>query len=157
MTKILPILSWVFVLFSAACSGGHSDGQSPDTTAPAERVAEAPGVEAPLTYFQRQGQRLFLHYCAVCHGDRGAGDGFNAWNLDPRPRDLGDSAYQRAVSDAGLREVISHGGLAINKSNLMPGWKNTLSAEEIAAVAAFVRTLDDSAGTAMGPGTDSRR
>ena len=97
MTKILPILSWVFVLFSAACSGGHSDGQSPDTTAPAERVAEAPGVEAPLTYFQRQGQRLFLHYCAVCHGDRGAGDGFNAWNLDPRPRDLGDSAYQRAV------------------------------------------------------------
>ncbi|MCH8028240.1 MAG: hypothetical protein IID63_08985, partial [candidate division Zixibacteria bacterium] len=26
-------------------------------------------------------KRLYLHYCSVCHGAEGKGDGFNAYNL----------------------------------------------------------------------------
>ena len=34
------------------------------------------------------GQEIYRHDCQTCHGEGGAGDGFNAFNLDPRPRDL---------------------------------------------------------------------
>ena len=34
------------------------------------------------------GKATFQHYCQTCHGETGAGDGFNAFNLDPHPRDL---------------------------------------------------------------------
>lgn len=158
MVRILPILSWVVVFLAAGCRGDNGGAEPHQVTVQNAGAGQAVGAMAPrLTYVQRQGRDLFLHYCAVCHGESGAGDGFNAWNLAPRPRDLSDPAYQRAVSDAGLMTVISEGGLAINKSNLMPGWRNTLSAEQIATVTSFVRTLDDSAGTSSGgPGTDLR-
>jgi mono/diheme cytochrome c family protein len=31
------------------------------------------------------GEKLYLHYCSSCHGNKGDGKGFNAKNLDPRP------------------------------------------------------------------------
>ncbi|MEE9170069.1 MAG: c-type cytochrome [bacterium] len=43
-------------------------------------------------YAERKGKHLYAHYCAVCHGASGEGDGFNAFNLDPRPRNLADSS-----------------------------------------------------------------
>jgi mono/diheme cytochrome c family protein len=50
-------------------------------------------------YNVREGGVLFRHYCAVCHGGEGHGDGFNAYNLDPKPRDLADPAFQAQRSD----------------------------------------------------------
>ena len=38
-----------------------------------------------------QGKELFTNYCIHCHGASGVGDGFNAGNVDPGPRDLTDS------------------------------------------------------------------
>lgn len=38
-----------------------------------------------------QGRVVFEQYCAGCHGVKGRGNGFNAVNLDPYPRDLTDS------------------------------------------------------------------
>lgn len=38
-----------------------------------------------------QGGEIFMHYCVHCHGASGVGDGFNAGNVDPAPRDLTDS------------------------------------------------------------------
>ncbi|MBQ27043.1 MAG: hypothetical protein CMH81_02695 [Nitrospiraceae bacterium] len=38
-----------------------------------------------------QGKELFTDYCIHCHGPSGIGDGFNAGNVDPGPRDLTDS------------------------------------------------------------------
>lgn len=146
MTRTGSFCAWVLLMALAACRAGQQAAGDGGQASPAldGSLAQKPTAPPPLTYAQRQGQRLFRHYCAVCHGDQGAGDGFNAWNLNPRPRDLADPAYQRAVSDAWLTEVTSLGGLAVNKSNLMPAWKNTLSPTQIAAVVAFVRTLDDS-------------
>ena len=45
-----------------------------------------------FTYAERKGKQLYDHYCAVCHGSSGEGDGFNAFNLDPRLRNLADSS-----------------------------------------------------------------
>ena len=61
----------------------------------------ARGAEAPsLNYEMRLGRGVFVHYCQTCHGETGAGDGFNAFNLDPHPRDLSDPAFQAKKTNA---------------------------------------------------------
>ncbi|MEE9165252.1 MAG: c-type cytochrome [Nitrospinota bacterium] len=88
-----------------------------------------------------KGHRLFLHYCASCHGNVGKGDGFNSANLDPVPRDLSDQKYMVKQKNQDLFEVISLGGKAIEKSARMPPYGNTLSETEIWKIIAFIRTL----------------
>src|SRR5919108_4439164 len=51
----------------------------------------SPPSDSSLSYEQRQGKFLYTKYCVVCHGDDGKGDGFNAFNLDPKPRDFTNS------------------------------------------------------------------
>lgn len=93
------------------------------------------------TYTERQGNRLFEQYCVVCHGQSGEGDGFNAYNLNPRPHSLTDSTYMRALSNETLTEIISFGGKGVNKSVLMPAYQNTLSKTQISNVVVYIRTF----------------
>lgn len=124
---------------SAEVAPAQAVSAAADTQAVVAQVADTLKVE--LSYEQRKGQRLFLHYCAVCHGAEGAGDGFNAWNLDPKPRDLSDAPYQGAVSDEWLAEVIAQGGRGVSRSPLMPAWGHTLTEGQIREVISFIRTL----------------
>jgi mono/diheme cytochrome c family protein len=94
-----------------------------------------------LSYRESRGGRLFDSSCAVCHGPKGEGDGFNAFNLDPRPRDLTDAAYMQAISDQAIREVITQGGRGMNKSILMPAYGQSFTKREIDDLVAFVRSL----------------
>src|SRR5882757_9528793 len=71
------------------------------------------------------GRRIFESQCALCHGQTGGGGRGPALN---RPK------LDRAPDDDALRKLISEG------SGDMPGaWQ--LHADEVAAVAAYVRTL----------------
>ena len=87
------------------------------------------------------GKQVWGHYCQTCHGETGAGDGFNAFNLDPHPRDLSDPAFQKKKSDADLREAVKRGGAGVGLSPLMPPWGHTLSTREIEQVLLYVRSL----------------
>jgi mono/diheme cytochrome c family protein len=89
----------------------------------------------------RLGKHVFQHYCQTCHGETGAGDGFNAFNLDPRPRDLSDPAFQSKKSDADLADAVRRGGSGVGLSPLMPPWGRTLSAQEIDQVVLYIRSL----------------
>ncbi len=93
------------------------------------------------TYSERQGKRYFESYCVVCHGKTGEGDGFNSYNLNPRPHSFTDSTYMAALSDETLAEIIAFGGRGVNKSVLMPAYQNTLTKEQIANVVAYIRTF----------------
>ncbi len=94
------------------------------------------------TYPERQGKHLFEHYCAVCHGETGAGDGFNSFNLNPKPHDMGDSAYIRDLTAGGtLLQIIRLGGRALNMSNEMPAYQYTLTSGQIDEVEAYILTL----------------
>jgi len=94
-----------------------------------------------LSYEQRLGKHLYIRYCAVCHGETGKGDGFNAYNLEPRPRDFTDVRYMNALSDAHLIETIKEGGRGVNKSPLMPSWEGRLKKDEVEYVVSYVRTF----------------
>lgn len=111
-----------------------------DSTRVAEQMSLS--VLSPaLTYEQRQGEFLYFRYCAVCHGAQGGADGFNTYNLDPKPHSLADSTYVAALSDAALTQVIGFGGRGVNRSVLMPGYQWTLNRDRISYVVSFVRVL----------------
>lgn len=82
-----------------------------------------------------------MKYCAVCHGEEGKGDGFNAFNLDPKPRNFTDTIYMSALSDTRLLETIREGGRGVSKSPLMPSWAGRLNREEIEYVMLYVRNF----------------
>jgi mono/diheme cytochrome c family protein len=99
-----------------------------------------PAVDSS-SYEQRQGKYLFVKYCAVCHGEQGKGDGFNAYNLNPKPRDFTDAHYMKVLADEKIRQTISGGGRSVNKSPLMPSWGGTISKQEIGYLVSYLRTL----------------
>ena len=96
---------------------------------------------APLSYEQRLGRDVYQRYCQVCHGETGGGDGFNAFNLDPHPRDFSDPDFQKKRSDADLVDAVRRGGAGVGLTSLMPPWGRTLSSRQIDSVVLYLRTL----------------
>jgi len=106
----------------------------------------APGSAAsspprPTRYQLQVGKEVYVRYCAGCHGETGAGDGFNSFNLDPHPRDLSDPVFQKAKSNADLADAIRRGGAGVGLTALMPPWGHTLDARQIDAVVVYVRSM----------------
>jgi cytochrome c553 len=139
-------LACSFILLQTGCQESpHSvSGQSNGGDSLAAAIADSLSRHDPwikYSFIERQGKRLFNQYCIVCHGQNGEGDGFNAYNLNPRPHSLADSAYIKALSDKTLTEIIAFGGKGVNKSVLMPAYQNTLSKAQISNVVAYIRTF----------------
>jgi mono/diheme cytochrome c family protein len=130
---------------AVGCSreGGSSGSRSNADSISRKDTAATAGIppQVALTYEQRQGKYLFMKYCVVCHGTEGKGDGFNAYNLDPRPRDLSDSVYMSALSDDRILQTVSGGGRSMNKSPFMPSWGGRISKEDLAYLVIYVRSL----------------
>ena len=89
----------------------------------------------------KEGKRVYLHYCAPCHGKKGNGKGFNARYLDPRPANHTDSEFMSRRTDGDLFDVIYGGGRAVGRSPLMPPWGETLSEDEIKSLIIYLRWL----------------
>ena len=126
----------VFLLLPGACA--RKPVAAPPKTPAA---AKTPAAPPPLRYEVRLGKVTFTHYCQICHGESGAGDGFNAFNLDPHPRDLSDPEFQKKKSDAELADAIQRGGSGVGLSALMPPWGHTLSSRQIDELVLYLRTL----------------
>ncbi len=102
-----------------------------------------------------QGQKLYTHYCAGCHGENGRqNEGFNwAQMPDPRPKDLSAKEEMSTFKDEEIFDTISRDmkdttpdvGDRIGDDEFavptMPTFKYTLSEEEIWSLVAYVRTL----------------
>jgi len=149
-----PGLRWsVVMVLILACAGGGCGTRVPRAAPPlaskdsaaAENpyaIYSASTVPIPdLGYNAREGRTLYHHFCMNCHGDAGKGDGFNAYNLDPRPRSLADSTFQAQHSDSDLVVAIRSGGGAVGLSTGMPPWGRTIRERQILNVVAYLRTL----------------
>jgi len=126
----------VFLLLPSACARKPAS-----TAAKTPEAAKTPAAPPPVRYEVRLGKVTFTHYCQTCHGESGAGDGFNAFNLDPHPRDLSDPEFQKKKSDAELADAIQRGGSGVGLSALMPPWGHTLSGRQIDELVLYLRTL----------------
>ena len=136
----------LLVVATAACSRHKAEAPVAGPASPSADASATPepapaAVEAPLSYEIRLGKETWEHYCKTCHGDTGAGDGFNAFNLDPRPRDLSDPAFQKTKTDGDLKDAIQRGGSGVGLSPLMPPWGHTLSATQVDEVILYMRTF----------------
>ena len=135
------------LLMLAQCSyrrgGPQKASHSRDSISTTDSTTVKTSLGSPLvlTYEERQGKVLFVKYCSVCHGTEGKGDGFNAFNLDPHPRDLSDRQYMSAFSEERLYQTIELGGKGMNKSPSMPPWGGRLNRQEIKYVIAYVQSM----------------
>jgi len=151
--RLRVLLAICLSLLFFSCTGKNSDsphqvydlveGAAKDSTKLADSSGQVPPLQfvKSLTYEQRQGRDLYTKYCAICHGKEGKGDGFNAFNLDPKPRNFTDAKYMNALSDVRLVETINQGGRGVNRSSFMPSWGGRLNRQEIEYVVSFVRCL----------------
>ncbi len=83
----------------------------------------------------------YKNFCWQCHGMTGNGMGVNVQDMSVQPRDHTSAKAMRSRSDAELFKVIKEGGLAIDKSVLMPPWGGTFSDEEIHGLVAYLNKL----------------
>ena len=97
-----------------------------------------------------EGRKLFVVYCAMCHGPQGHGDGPLADTLFARnrirPRDLTDSIYFEAKSDSEVFALVSLGGAHFHKSPFMPIWSATLRPAQIKSLVSYVRSISRTRG-----------
>lgn len=149
MKPVLYLLG-ILALFGliSACRSVEKINQDtltpPDTLTMPEEQSRGLRKESELlalTYAQRKGKWTYDQYCAVCHGPEGRGDGFNAYNLEPRPKDFAEKGYLESITDEWLLEAISQGGRGVKRSALMPAYENTLTEERVVNVVAYLRYL----------------
>lgn len=93
----------------------------------------------------RRGEGLYRHYCLLCHGEEGRGDGYNASTLEVPPRDLTDQGFMRKISDEQFYSVIAKGSGSVGKSPLCPPWGKVLKEEEIRDLIVYTRNLGKNA------------
>ncbi len=104
--------------------------QAPGKEAPGQKPA--PGSAASASDVQ-QGKKLFDLKCAVCHYSASP-----AKKIGPGLKRLakrGTFADGKAVDDASLRAWIEKGG------KNMPGFKDSLNAEQVRELIAYLKTL----------------
>lgn len=156
-TKIIIMLLAVTLPLVVGCHSNRekSDLASQDTlsdslskavvTKTFDDVFQNPYEDMGLTREEYKGKVLYDHYCAVCHGKQGDGNGFNAFNLESsfnvKPFNFTDSTAMATVSQDELKKAITEGGPAVGKSQYMPPWGYTLSKEEINQVIAYILTF----------------
>jgi mono/diheme cytochrome c family protein len=83
-------------------------------------------------------ERLYLAYCAHCHGEDGRGSWRAALFLI-RPGDLTDRERMRQHTDEYLFNIIKHGGSPIGRPG-MPGFE-FLSDDDVKELVRYVRSL----------------
>lgn len=89
-----------------------------------------------------KGKAVYAQRCAMCHGEKGAGDGVAAAGFPEgqKPRNLAGGGNKYATDDAKLREVIKKGGAAVGLSALMPA-QSDIKDEDLNSLVVFVNSL----------------
>ena len=91
------------------------------------------------TPYTERALRNYDTYCVQCHGVKRNGRGVNTRDMAVQPRDHSDAKGMGDIPDEEIAHAIKDGGLAVNKSVLMPAWGNVMSDEEIKELVAYLR------------------
>ena len=123
---------------------GHSEVAHESTI---ESLAIRGEPADPLAVARTRGREIYEHYCQVCHGDQGKGDGPNSGllleTLKTQPQDFTDGAFweREETTEERVRDAVSKGGPINGKSVLMPAWGRTLTDNQIRDVIVFIRAF----------------
>jgi len=114
-------------------------------------AAPAPARASPARQGDAElGRAVYDERCAFCHGAEGDGEGPVAPTLLPRPRDFTGSVFKlRTTANATLptdEDLVRTIRVGI-PGTAMPAWEGVLSAAEIDAVVATLKSFDAEAWT----------
>ncbi|MBI3771344.1 MAG: c-type cytochrome [Gammaproteobacteria bacterium] len=84
-----------------------------------------------------RGEVVFKTNCVLCHGVKGDGKGRASVLFDPPPANLTKSDK----NDDYKRMIITMGGKAMGRSEVMPIWGQQISPQQIDDVVAYLRTI----------------
>ncbi len=147
--KILYLFSVIFLLIIFSCKENISNNDLKTEENNDKEISEPINIDSLnlfkywnyYSYNERRGKSLYDNYCAVCHGVNGEGDGFNSYNLNPKPHSFADSSYMVKLSEQVLSQIISLGGRSINKSVMMPQYSGTFTDDEMEWIIDYIRTF----------------
>src|SRR5437870_1550372 len=90
------------------------------------------------------GKKVYVKWCAGCHGETGAGDGPAAAYMLPRPRNFTGAIYKIRTTASGQLPTDADMMRAIDQGlpgSAMPAWKGRLSDADRRAVLAYLKTF----------------
>ena len=103
----------------------------------------AQGPDVGTDAQREAGKTVYLKYCAQCHGDTGAGDGFATPHLLPKPRNFTSGKFKVRSTPTGalpthqdLVNIIRRG----MPYTSMPAWPE-LTDQDVSNVAYFIKSL----------------
>ncbi len=88
-----------------------------------------------------EGKRLYLTYCAVCHGPDGRGDGRVASAIDEEPTNLSTDDFLLLKNDRELKEAINGSDGVFHGRKYLPDMKVAFSEYEVFALVKFLRSF----------------
>lgn len=124
---------------AAAPDAGLDNAKTQKGYADVKKIGKNP-VEGDMEA-TKKGAELFATNCASCHGPAGMGDGPAGMALNPKPRNMTNSAdYKYGHGDLGLFRTTKYGV----EGTGMAAWEGRMTDEECWQVVNFVRTLQKS-------------
>lgn len=83
------------------------------------------------------GHHVYTHHCAVCHGEKGRGDGPGGYNREPPPRDFFDEEVMNVSSPFKFYNILLTGVEGTD----MQGYKTILTEDELWSVSYYLSAL----------------
>jgi len=141
MKRIAIKTSMVTAALFFFCAGNCAETKSPARQAwraPADAIEKANPVPYSVESVAK-GKNLFEQHCQKCHGYWGEGNGIVGRSLNKKPANLLRIAGKKAEGEFAWKIAEGRGD--------MPGFKKTLTEEEIWNIVNFVESLENEQGS----------
>lgn len=149
---LLTMLAFMLLLFGAVAPDVmQHEGRNWENTGAKEEIERALAAAGggdhgakpaqPATPQAQSAAENYKGVCVPCHGEKGEGNGAAAVALNPKPANFSDPAFWQTRDKAHIEKVIREGGPAVGKSPLMAPFGARFSAQEISALADYLRTF----------------
>lgn len=104
----------------------------------AYRRLDVPQEHLASSEARQRGRALFIEHCALCHGERGNGQGLRKEGLTRPPRDFTNVAWRQSTSARRVFFTIREG----LQDTPMPAWK-ALSEQDAWEMTGYVLSLSE--------------
>src|SRR5690242_15483633 len=108
----MRVMRIVLALLVCAACGKNTEPPPPSSGSPMAQPESGPAAKRKVVE-NAEARAVFDSVCATCHGADGTGNTTTAQNLNPKPRNYTDAAWQASVTDDQIRRIILLGGQAV--------------------------------------------
>ncbi|WJG10472.1 PQQ-dependent sugar dehydrogenase [Aliiglaciecola sp. LCG003] len=99
--------------------------------------------DTPDGYDPKATAAMFAVNCGRCHGVKGDGNGPDSALLGVPLPDFTSPLYHHNTSSEQIHKIIVEGGMAVDKSPMMPPWGGFLKPKEIDHLVTYLESLPD--------------